>query len=77
MCHLVTKLCTKLKFCLFPIGENIFYMPQNSYLCYDDVTIRQQIIFPNVEPNFKSDNELKSMLSSNGLSHLLQGIYTY
>ena len=54
------------------IEENLFYMPQNPYLCYDDVTIRQQIIFPDMEPNFKSDNELKSMLSNNGLSHLLQ-----
>ena len=52
--------------------ENPYYMPQNPYLCFDDVTIRQQIIFPDIEPNFESDDEMKSMLTTNGLSHLLQ-----
>jgi ABC-type uncharacterized transport system fused permease/ATPase subunit len=52
--------------------ENPYYMPQNPYLCFDDVSIRQQIIFPDIEPNFESDDEMKSMLTSNGLSHLLQ-----
>ena len=47
-------------------------MPQNPYLCFDDVSIRQQIIFPDIEPNFESDDEMKSMLTTNGLSHLLQ-----
>ena len=52
--------------------ENPYYMPQNPYLCFDDVSIRQQIIFPDIEPNFESDDEMKSMLTTNGLSHLLQ-----
>ena len=51
--------------------ENPYYMPQNPYLCFDDVSIRQQIIFPDIEPNFESDDEMKSMLTANE-SHLLQ-----
>ena len=46
-------------------------MPQNPYLCFDDVSIRQQTIFPDIEPNFKSDDEMKSLLTTNG-SNLLQ-----
>ena len=35
----------------FQINFNPYFMPQNSYLCQDDITLRQQIIFPDIEPD--------------------------
>ena len=35
----------------FQINFTPYFMPQNSYLCQDDITLRQQIIFPDIEPD--------------------------
>ena len=35
----------------FQIYFTPYFMPQNSYLCQDDITLRQQIIFPDIEPD--------------------------
>ena len=35
----------------FQINFTPYFMPQISYLCQDDITLRQQIIFPDIEPD--------------------------
>ncbi len=48
-----------------------YFMPQNPYLSYDDVTIRQQLTFPDSEIQTGLDMELKSLLIKYGFKTLL------
>ena len=50
-----------------------YFMPQNSYFCQnEEFTLRQQIQFPDLEPDLSREEELKSLISNHGLSHLLE-----
>ena len=50
-----------------------FFMPQNPYLCSDDVTIRQQITFPNLQDlKTDQDEDLKELLERFGFRNLLE-----
>ena len=41
----------------FQINFNPYFMPQNSYLYQDDITLRQQIIFPDIEPDMSKGKD--------------------
>jgi ABC-type uncharacterized transport system fused permease/ATPase subunit len=48
--------------------SGIYFMPQNPYLCSsdDDVTLKQQITFPETSGNPDRDDEIKSLLTEHG-----------
>ena len=50
-----------------------YFMPQNSYFCQnEEFTLRQQIQFPDLEPDLSREEELKCLISNHGLAHLLE-----
>ena len=49
----------------FQINFTPYFMPQNSYLCQDDITLRQQIIFPDIEPDLSKGKYIQVLLVDN------------
>ena len=49
----------------FQINFTPYFMPQNSYLCQDDITLRQQIIFPDIEPDLSKGKYIQDLLVDN------------